>query len=240
MASINRSFTEKLEATATVQPVASSPSSEEQGIRQGSDRDVKNAIWAIVTGVALPCIPILVILAVLFAFIFKYKISPWEGYPQLALNRSSGGLHGFDAKLSDIRHNGGAAAYLVKYNPSTLTTIASWTSRIIPYLTSSIMALVAFFAARYIVQESKRGENAVLPDPEQLTILIGLLGGSSVTPLKDTLFYRWLKKERLVSPVPAVFWVLAFITTLGYVHIPVHSHTCELMLMYVQADHTSC
>ena len=54
-----------------------------------------------------------------------------------------------------------------------------------------------------------------MPDPEQLTILIGLLGGSALTPLKDTLYYRWLKKERLVSPVPAVFWILAFITILG-------------------------
>jgi hypothetical protein len=77
------------------------------------------------------------------------------------------------------------------------------------------MALVAFFAARYIVSQSRKGDDAVLPDPEQLTLLIDMLGGNGVTPLKDTLFYRWLKKERLISPVPAVFWTLLFITSLG-------------------------
>jgi hypothetical protein len=77
------------------------------------------------------------------------------------------------------------------------------------------VALVAFFAARHIFQQSKKGDEGVLPDPERLTILISLLGGNGITPLKDTLFYRWLKKEQLVLPVHAVFWVLAFITILG-------------------------
>ena len=209
---------EKSEVTTVVEQTTSSGSSEEEGLRQRPDRDVRNAVWTIVTGVALPCIPIIVILAILLYFIF-HRVKPWNGYAELAMNTNTTQKHGFDARLSYFRHEGGAAAYLVHYNPSTLTTIASWTSRIIPYLTSSIMALVAFFAARYIVQQSKKGDDAVLPDPEQLTILIGLLGNNGVTPLKDTLFYRWLNKERLIHPVPAVFWVLAFITRLGYVDL---------------------
>jgi hypothetical protein len=188
----------------------------EQDRNRRPDKDVRSALWAIVTGVALPCLPILVILAVLIAVIFEHRIKPWEGFAELALNSTgTAAKDHLTATIFDIRHNGGSNAYLVRYNPSTLTTIASWTSRIIPYLTSSIMALVAFFAARHIVQQSKRGEDAVLPDPEQLTILISLLGGSGLSPLKDTLIYRWLKKERLVSPVPAVAWILAFITFLG-------------------------
>jgi hypothetical protein len=204
---------EKITATTDVHRV-DSPVPIEESRNRRPDKDVRSAVWAIVTGVALPCIPILVILAVLLAFIFEHRVKPWDGYLELALN-STPAKHGIAATIFDIRHNGGSSAYLVRYNPSTLTTIASWTSRIIPYLTSSIMALVAFFAARYIVQQSKRGEDAVLPDPEQLTILISLLGGSGITPLKDTLIYRWLKKERLVSPVPTVAWILAFITGLG-------------------------
>lgn len=81
------------------------------------------------------------------------------------------------------------------------------------------MALVAFFVARYIVSESRRGDSAVLPDPQQLTILISLLSGSGLGPLKDTMLYKWLKKERLVSPLPAAFWALLLITLVGYVHV---------------------
>ncbi|KAK5048531.1 hypothetical protein LTR84_005621 [Exophiala bonariae] len=201
---------------ASVEPLLGASSIEEPVISQRPNRDVKNAIWAIVTGVALPCIPIIVVLVLLIYLIYKHKLDLWSGYVELLpsgtiTNASNGAL----SALSDLRHNGGKAAYIVQYNPSTLTTIASWTSRIIPYLTSSIMALVAFFAARYLVQQSKRGDDAVLPNPEQLTLLIGLLGGSGVDSIKDTLFHRWLKKERLIHPVPAVFWVLLFITFLN-------------------------
>lgn len=205
----------KTNVIASVEPLLGSSSIEEPATSQRPNRDVKKAIWAIVTGVALPCIPILVVLILLIYLIYKHKLDIWTGYVELLPNgTSSANVEGALNRLSDFRHNGGHAAYLVQYNPSTLTTIASWTSRIIPYLTSSIMALVAFFAARYLVQQSKRGDDAVLPNPEQLTLLIGLLGGSGVDSIKDTLFHRWLKKERLIHPVPAVLWVLLFITFL--------------------------
>lgn len=205
----------KTSIDASVQPSLDSSSVGEPATSQRPTKDVRRAVWTIATGVALPCLPILAILTLLLSLIYCYKIDPWPGYSAFLLNVTAPKTH--KTSLSDLRLNGGHAAYLVRYNPSTLTTIASWTSRIIPYLTSSIMALVTFFAARYIVQQSKRGDVAVLPNPEQLTLLIGLLGGSGLEPMKDTLLYRWLKKERLIHPLPAVFWVFFFITLLRLV-----------------------
>lgn len=79
------------------------------------------------------------------------------------------------------------------------------------------MALVAFFAARKIVTKSKRGSGEDLPSPEQLTLLIGLLGGSSLEPLKDTILHRWVHKTKLVDPIPLAFFSLLVITLLGLV-----------------------
>lgn len=112
------------------------------------------------------------------------------------------------------RHNAGAA-YHFNENPSNMTTVASWNSRIISYLTSSIMALVAFFAARRIVTKSKKGSGSDLPIPEQLTLFIDLLGGKNFEPLKDTILYRWAHKRKLADPIPLAFGALFAITTLG-------------------------
>lgn len=180
------------------------------------DRDVAAAIWAIVCGVALPCIPVIVVSAVLLYFIFRYRIVTREGWPDLQIPVNHTHTHQSAIQtLHDIRHQGGSAAYYVHFNPSTITTIASWTGRVIPYLSSSIMALVAFFAARRIVTRSKRGDGSDLPTPEQLTLLIGLLGGSGFAALKDTVLHRWAKKERLVDPIPFAFYALFLITFVG-------------------------
>ena len=180
------------------------------------NRDVAAAVWTVTCGVALPCIPVIVISAILLYFIFHYRIIPHPGWPelQLPINHSHRHLNATE-QLHDIRHAGGRWAYFVQYNPSTITTIASWTGRVIPYLSSSIMALVAFFAARRIVTKSNKGDGTDLPSPEQLTLLIGLLGGSSFEPLKDTVVHRWSQKKKLVDPIPLAFFALLVVTLLG-------------------------
>jgi hypothetical protein len=210
--------TEKPLVQATVTPVAADDdlgSLESDTSRPG--RDLRQAIYTIVGGVALPCIPIIVITAVLLYFIFKHRIVPVAGWPELYEAQKGVAIRNVTDFIHEIRHEGGKPAYYVKYNPSTITTIASWTGRVIPYLSSSIMALVAFFAARHLVLKSKHGHHTELPTPEQLTILIGLLGGSGFGPLRDTVLYRWGRKQRLVAPLPAAFAALAIITALGYV-----------------------
>ncbi|KAJ9625417.1 hypothetical protein H2204_010390 [Knufia peltigerae] len=215
-------ITEKPIVEASVTAVQDDPNTLEGDTIRPS-RDLKSAIYAIVGGVALPCIPIIVVSAVLLYFIFKHRIVPREGWPELYVPRDKVGynsINNITQAIKDVRYEGGRPAYYVAYNPSTITTIASWTGRVIPYLSSSIMALVAFFAARHIVLKSKRGHPTELPTPEQLTLLINLLGGNGFSPLKDTVLYRWGRKERLVAPLPAAFTALFVITLLG-VFIPI-------------------
>ena len=187
----------------------------EEAASAGPDRDLKAAIYTIVCGVALPCIPIIVISGVLLGVIFKHQVTPANGWPELHIDGSIKSSTSAIELLSDIRHHGGKWAYYTAYNPSTVTTIASWTGRVIPYLSSSIMALVAFFSARRIVTKSKHGDGTDLPTPEQFALLISLLGGNSFGPLRDTVAYRWAKKERLVDPVPTAFMALFLVTFIG-------------------------
>jgi len=192
-----------------------SQDADESGVRK-ADRNLEAAIWTIVCSVALPCIPVIIISGVLLYIILSKRVHPTPGWPELELHvpenqpRSKGVIDMIDY----FRHNAGSA-YYVNENPSTITTVASWTSRVIPYLTSSIMALVAFFAARRIVTKSKKGSGSDLPTPEQLTLLIDLLGGKGFEPLKDTILHRWAHKRKLVDPIPLAFGALFAITSLG-------------------------
>ncbi|KAI3393997.1 hypothetical protein diail_3313 [Diaporthe ilicicola] len=202
-----------------VTSIDNSPDTLESNAKKPS-RDLIAAIWAIVCGVALPCIPILVISAVLLWFIYHYRVIPQAGLAEFHLAATAIGSTNLSTHIQDIRHNGGDPAYYVDYRPTTITTIAGWTGRIIPYLSSSIMALIAFFAARHIVLKSQRGKHDDLPTPKQLSILITLLGGNGLGPLKETAMYRWKNKEKLVAPLPAVLAALTLITVIGLL-IPV-------------------
>lgn len=185
------------------------------------ERNLKRAIWTIVYGVALPCIPIIVICAILLYIIFHHqlKLNPGVSVLQVQHAATERNLTTLVADYSNWRKHGGKWAYHVRYNPSTITTIASWTSRIIPYLQSSIMALVAFFAARHIVQKSKHGDDSQLPNPEQLSLLINTLSGTGFGPLKDVVYYRFFtKRGRLVHPLPAAISAFGVITTMAYVY----------------------
>ncbi|KAK5677772.1 hypothetical protein LTS10_009655 [Elasticomyces elasticus] len=187
---------------------------EETGGYVKPDRNVAAAVWTIVCGVGIPCIPVVVISAVLLYFIFHYEIETHTGYLELQLQTTQA-HHTMNAteRLLDIRHHRGKPAYYVHYNPSTITTIASWTGRVIPYLSSSIMALVAFFAARRIVVRSKRGDGSDLPTPEQLTILIGLLGGNGFGPPRILSFIA-LRTRKIVDSWFGIATTPAVITQL--------------------------
>lgn len=137
--------------------------------------NLANAVWSIIWSVALPSVPILAVTVVLLRVIVKHRVIPNEdqGWPQLHLvtaSSNSGHQNRFLDFIDQVRYNGAGPAYYVIYNPSTITTIASWTSRLIPYLSSSIMALVAFFVASHVVQKSRGGHVDQLPDPQQMTI----------------------------------------------------------------------
>jgi len=118
---------EKVGPTATVEPVAAepvaaSPAAVEEAIIK-TERRVKQAIWAIVGGVALPCIPIIVITIVLLYFIFHHQVHLSKGWEEL--QPPGGDTHpNLTNWIASIRHDGGNAAYYVKFNPSTITTVS--------------------------------------------------------------------------------------------------------------------
>ena len=213
-------MTSKSQPTATVEEVDAVRTDTERAVPTPK-RNPHSAVLTIVLGVALPCIPILAITSALLCIIFSHRINVSEGVRELRLPHNHT-YHDSLTKISRIRHYGGTAAYYVHYNPTTITTIASWTSRVVPYLSSSIMALVAFFAARHMVARSKSGDDhgSQLPTPEQLSLLITMLGGSGFGPLKDTLVHKYRKKEKLMAPLPAAFSALLVIAFLAII-IPI-------------------
>ena len=204
-------------ATATETPDEKEALIDDERAARKPDRNLNAAIWAITCGVALPVIPILIITAVLLYMILGYRWTPdkLSGIPELRRPEVHDSTHhGPTDWLRYVRHNAGPA-YFVDQNPSTITTVASWTSRVIPYLSSSIMALVAFFAARRLAIKSNKGDGSDLPSPKELTLLIELLGGKTLDPLKDTIMHRWENKSKLVDPIPLAFSALLILTSLG-------------------------
>ena len=202
----------KVTVTTTEDSASGSPSIENEFRRP--ERKVVQANVAILAGVLLPCVPIIAVSAALLGILFYHRIDLNPGHSELRPTKAELAKNVTDW-ISLWRKQGGERAYYVEYNPSTLTTIASWTSRILPWCASSIMALVAFYAARHIVLKSHRGDGSELPNPQQLTILISVLGGSSWGPIKDTVLHRYRSRERLVSPLPLSTLALFAITLLG-------------------------
>ncbi|KAI1618855.1 hypothetical protein EDD36DRAFT_480844 [Exophiala viscosa] len=207
----------KVTVTSVVDSAPNSPSLE-NGIQRPEQRPWQ-ANLAILAGVLIPTIPILVASGPLLGLLFHHRIDLNPGHPELRVTAAN-----VDKNITDwislIRKEGGEWAYYVEYNPSTLTTIASWTSRILPWCASTIMALVAFYAARNIILKSHRGDGSDLPNPKQLTILIDVLKGSGWGPVKDTVLHRYRTREPLVAPLPASTMVLFAITLLGII-IPI-------------------
>ena len=173
------------------------------------------ALLSIVFSAAVPCGLVIVVTAILLGVIFGKKVDSYRGWPELRAVQNGPSKTGIWATLNGWRRSGGNAALFVDFNPSSLTAIATLTGKIIPYLSSSIMALVAFFVARRIISVSKDGQDHELLTPHQMSLLIQLLGGSSFTPLKDTAHYHIKHKKRWISPLPHAFSALAAVTALG-------------------------
>jgi hypothetical protein len=184
---------------------------------------MNGAFLSIICSATIPCGLVLIIFGALIGVILGFRIDRNEGYPELklatTLTVSSATLA---TKLSDFKKNGGTHAFFIDFNPSSLTAIATLTGKIVPYLSSSVMALIAFFAARRIVMNSNDMSSDHLLSPHQLSILIELLGGSTYSPLNNCVQYHIKNNSKWVNPLPLAFTALALVTSLGLV---VHSMT---------------
>ncbi|KAK7894806.1 hypothetical protein LTR67_005545 [Exophiala xenobiotica] len=203
---------------ATVNEVNSSDESPQTDCQHAERMD--GAVFSIICGAAIPCLLILTIVSATLGVIYVKHVDRYKGWPELHSSlsepTSSGGVW---STLSNWKQHGGNAAFYINFNPSSLTALVSLTSKIIPYLSSSIMALVSFFAARRIINMSmsRDSEASDLLSPHQLTILIQLLGGSSFAPLKDCVHYHVKHKQRFISPISHAFGALVVVTGLGII-----------------------
>lgn len=176
---------------------------------------IEGALPDLFYGALLPCVPVVLVSTVLLTIIFTHQVDLDPGWQWLkspeAEEVSNPSFRNLTLELSAT---GGDAAYYVRYNPAILVVIASWTSKIIPFITSSSMAVVAFFAGRRILVASRDNKFGQLPTPHQMSILIKLLNGAGVLPLWETILYRLQNHEQLVQPIPLAFYALSFVVIL--------------------------
>lgn len=206
--------TEAAEAPrATVEEVQ--PANEGVHVNHDIAERMDGAFLSIVLSAALPCGLVIGVTAILLGVIYGKQVGRYQGWPVLYVAQQSSSTTGLWQTLNGWKKSGGEAAVFVNFNPSSLTAIAALTGKVIPYLSSSIMALVAFFVARRIILVSQQGQSHELPTSQQMSLLIQLLGGNSYGPLKDTVHYHIKQKKRWVSPIPHAFSALAAVTALG-------------------------
>lgn len=199
-----------------VQELGLNKSFEDETLLAKHQKRLGGAIVSIIVAAAVPVIIIFLITGLLIGLMVAHHVTIHSGWQELQAhhsheNKSSSIL----AQARSLKHLGGSGAYYVHFNPSSLTTIASSTGKVLPYLSSSIMALVAFFAADHILRASRSGRDEALLTPHQLTLLLGLLS-SGTEHLYDTARYRFSARgRRLKKPVPDAFIALGAVTFLG-------------------------
>lgn len=201
--------TEKDVPDTTVKQVGNRTSTLEE---QEPIASIEGALSDLLCGAFLPCIPVVLVTTLLLTLIFYHRVDLDPGW-QLLQTPTTGNIYDptFLNRTLQLRSKGGDAAYYIRFNPALLAAIASWTSKILPFLTSSSMAVFAFFASRRILEATKAQKPDQLPTPHQMSILINLLRGSGTMPLWDTVVYRWNSHERLVQPIPLAAGALSFI-----------------------------
>ncbi|KAL9114877.1 MAG: hypothetical protein Q9227_001120 [Pyrenula ochraceoflavens] len=198
-------------STETMMPDEGSPKSPTLS-QHGTSTHIEGAMTDLLLGAFLPCIPVALVCAVLLTIIFYYRVDLDPGWELLQVP-SSFNVNNQTVlnELTQLKSKGGTSAYFVRFNPGLLVAIASWTAKIMPFLTGSSMALVAFFAGRRVLDATKSNTPEQLPSPHQTALLIGLLNESGVKPLWNVIKYRWQNHERIVQPIPIAFAALAFV-----------------------------
>jgi hypothetical protein len=173
------------------------------------------AYTSIILAAAIPSLLVLSVTGVLLGLTLKNRVIINPGLPELKASPSSSNTaspNNFD----NLVQTGGANAYYINFNPSSLTTIASVTGKFIPYLSSAVTGIAAFFAANSIHKTTQREQDAKLLTPKQMSILLGLLL-SGWQGTWDSICYRAKRGNRFNGPLLAVVITLTVTTLLGYV-----------------------
>ena len=172
---------------------------------------MSGALTDLLCGAFLPCLPVVLVSTLLLTLIFYHRVELDPGWQPLQVPTSYVSNTSFLNQTYALVSGGGHHAYYVRFNPAILATIAAWSSKLIPYITGFLMAPIAFFAARRILNTSMDDEPGKLPTPHQMSILVGLVGSASPKALWDTIVYRWQNHGRLIQPVPLAFGAMSYI-----------------------------
>lgn len=186
--------------------------------RDGNQKIMEGATLSLLIGALFPCIPVTIVCAVLLTLIFRHQIKePYTVVQEISQVQTTDFVNQTLTAVSKLKAGGDNVYWLwatKSTTPGTLHMIASITGKVMPFITSTSMALVAFFAGRRIINITKVKKQKSMPTPHQMSILISLLNGSGIKPLWETLKYRFNNHEALVQPVPLAFWSLAWIVVL--------------------------
>ena len=171
----------------------------------------EGALSDLLYGAFLPGVPVVLVSTLLLAIIFTYRVDRDPGWQSLkAPTIETVSDPSLWNQTVEIAVTGGNAAYHIRYNPAILAVIASWTGIMIPFITSSSMAVIAFFAGRRILDATRDNQIGQLPTSHQMSILIKMLSGTGASGLWDTVVYKWQNHENLVQPIVLAFGALSF------------------------------
>ncbi|KAL7918396.1 hypothetical protein ACQKWADRAFT_304132 [Trichoderma austrokoningii] len=176
------------------------------------------AYTSIILAAAIPSLLVLSVTGVLIGLTLKHRVIINAGIPELKASPSANNTTP-SSNFDELMQTGGQNAYYIKFNPSSLTTIASVTGKFIPYLSSAVTGIAAFFAANSIHKITQNEQDAKLLTPKQMSVMLGLLL-SGWQGMWDSICYRAKKGNRFNGPLLAVVITLTVTTLLGFI-IPV-------------------
>ncbi|KAH6604413.1 sugar transport [Trichoderma cornu-damae] len=170
-----------------------------------------SAYRSILLAASVPSLIIFSITGVLIGLTIRNRVILNSGLPDLRASSTPQ-----PSEAGGFLMTGGADAYYVEFNPSSLSTIASATGKLTPYLSSVIMGIAAFFAADTVRKASQQDDSELLLSPKQTAVLLGLLSGG-FEGLWNAVCFKAKRGGKMTAPVASVFGILAFITILGLV-----------------------
>ncbi|KPI44463.1 uncharacterized protein AB675_8296 [Cyphellophora attinorum] len=195
-----------------VQPVEQPKADTVQG------ETLQGATLSLLIGAFFPCIPVALVCSILLSIILGNQIkAPFVVLEQVHIVPVTGTINQTLTAINSLKKGGDDVYWLwakTATTPGTLHTIASVTGKVMPFITSSTMALVAFFAGRRLIQVSRKEKKESMPTPYQMSLLINLLNGSGIQPLWNTSHYWWTHHIPLVRPVILAFWSLTWIVVI--------------------------
>ncbi len=107
------------------------------------------------------------------------------------------------------------SAYYVNYSATRLITISSWTSTATSIIMPFAMVLLSYPVARSYLVHSSPARSHSLPSPYQLSLVVGMLGGSIGALWQCLLYSFWRKRPTFANMVSLVAAGLTFFLLLG-------------------------